>query len=170
VGAPPAAERAEGRLTPVPIEEGQPAGDPLHQKRPVLHHGGREAAPAGDRGRCGSLARTRLAKSVHDAGWSAFVGMLEYKAKRYGRHFARIDRWFPSSKLCSACGTVQDKMPLHAREWTCPCGAVHSRDVNAAINILAAGRADRLNASEGQVRPPLAVAQPDEAGSRRGAA
>jgi transposase, IS605 OrfB family, central region len=50
------------------------------------------------------LARTRLAKSVHDAGWSAFVSMLEYKTARYGRVFARVDRFFPSSRLCSACG------------------------------------------------------------------
>ncbi|GAA4201624.1 RNA-guided endonuclease InsQ/TnpB family protein [Microbispora amethystogenes] len=116
------------------------------------------------------LARTRLAKSVHDAGWSAFVGMLEYKAGLYGRVFHRIDRWFPSSKLCSACGTVTGTMPLSVREWICPCGAVHDRDINAARNILAAGRADRLNACRGPVRPPLAVAQPDEAGSHRGAA
>jgi putative transposase len=107
---------------------------------------------------------------VHDAGWSSFVGMLEYKAARYGRTFHRIDRWFPSSKLCSACGTVRDKMPLNVREWTCPCGAVHDRDVNAAINILAAGRAERLTACGGPVRPPHAVAQPDERGSLRGAA
>ncbi|MEU9883898.1 transposase [Sphaerisporangium sp. NPDC051011] len=86
------------------------------------------------------LARTRLAKSVHDAGWSAFVGMLEYKAALYGRVFHRIDRWFPSSKLCSDCGAVAESMPLRVREWTCACGAVHDRDVNAARNILAAGR------------------------------
>jgi IS605 OrfB family transposase len=99
------------------------------------------------------LARTRLAKSVHDAGWSQFVGMLEYKAARYGRTFAKVDRWFPSSKLCSACGTVAESMPLNVREWACPCGAVHDRDVNAAINILAAGRAERINACGGTVRP-----------------
>ncbi|WP_449064601.1 RNA-guided endonuclease InsQ/TnpB family protein [Planomonospora algeriensis] len=86
------------------------------------------------------LARTRLAKSVHDAGWSQFTGMLEYKAKRYGRTFIRIGRWFPSSKLCSACGARQEAMPLHVREWECACGAVHDRDVNAAKNLLAAGR------------------------------
>ncbi|WP_245657500.1 RNA-guided endonuclease InsQ/TnpB family protein [Herbidospora mongoliensis] len=128
------------------------------------------------------LARTRLAKSVHDAGWSAFVDMLEYKAALYGRTFHRIDRWFPSSKLCSACGARAESMPLNVREWTCPCGAVHDRDINAAINILAAGWAERLNTSHtsgrdgtrrpggGPVRPPLAVAQPREAGSRRCAA
>ncbi|MFB9247106.1 RNA-guided endonuclease InsQ/TnpB family protein [Sphaerisporangium melleum] len=116
------------------------------------------------------LARTRVAKSVHDAGWSQFVGMLEYKAARYRRTFVKIDRWFPSSKLCSACGAVAGSMPLNVRSWTCLCGAAHDRDVNAAINILAAGRADRLNACGDQVRPPLAVAQVDEAGSHRGAA
>ncbi|MET8154822.1 transposase [Sphaerisporangium sp. NPDC005289] len=116
------------------------------------------------------LARTRLAKSVHDAGWSQFVGMLEYKAARYGRTLVKIDRWFPSSKLCSACGAVVESMPLSVRSWICACGAAHDRDVNAAINILAAGRADRLNACGDQVRPPLAVAQVDETGSLRGAA
>jgi putative transposase len=116
------------------------------------------------------LARTKLAKSVHDAGWSQFVTMLEYKAARHGRGFAKAGRFFPSSKMCSACGAVADEMPLNVRSWTCPCGTVHDRDVNAAINILAAGRAERLNACGDQVRPPLAVAQADEAGSRRGAA
>src|SRR5690606_11067188 len=99
------------------------------------------------------LARTRLAKSVHDAGWSAFVSMLEYKAARYGRTLVKIDRWFPSSKLCSACGAVAGSMPLNVRSWACLCGAVHDRDVNAARNILAAGRAERLNACGGTVRP-----------------
>ncbi len=116
------------------------------------------------------LGRTRLAKSVHDAGWSQFVAMLEYKAARYCRHFAKIDRWFPSSKLCSGCGTVAESMPLAIRSWTCPCGAVHDRDINAAINIVAAGRADRLNACGARVRPGPAPAQREEAGSFRGAA
>ncbi|HEX6970300.1 MAG TPA: transposase [Micromonosporaceae bacterium] len=117
-----------------------------------------------------SLARTPVAKSVHDAGWSQFVAMLEYKAARYGRTFGRIDRWFPSSKLCSVCGAPRESMPLKVRGWACPCGAVHDRDVNAAKNILAAGRADRLNACGGLVRPPLAVARPGETGTHRGTA
>ncbi|MFG1687930.1 RNA-guided endonuclease InsQ/TnpB family protein [Nonomuraea sp. NPDC049269] len=116
------------------------------------------------------LARTKLAKSVHDAGWSTFVAMLEYKANLYGRTFAKIGRFFPSSKLCSSCGSVAGQMPLNVREWACSCGAVHDRDVNAAINILTAGRAERLNACGDQVRPPRAVAQVDETGSLRGAA
>ena len=92
------------------------------------------------------LARTRLAKSVHDAAWGMFVQMVEEKAVRYGRYFSKVDRWFPSSQTCSVCGRVDGKKPLHVREWTCPCGAVHDRDGNAARNILAAGRAERRNA------------------------
>ncbi|WP_203794810.1 RNA-guided endonuclease InsQ/TnpB family protein, partial [Actinoplanes derwentensis] len=68
------------------------------------------------------LARTRLAKSVHDAGWAGFTAMLEYKAARYGRVFARVDRFFPSTRMCSDCGRINDKMPLDVREWDCPCG------------------------------------------------
>ncbi|MEU1327210.1 RNA-guided endonuclease InsQ/TnpB family protein [Streptomyces microflavus] len=102
------------------------------------------------------LGRTRLAKSVHDAGWSTFVGMLKYKATRYGRTFARVDRFFPSSQLCSACGFKDGPKPLKVRTWTClNCGAVHDRDFNAARNIktegrkVAAGRAETVNACGG---------------------
>ncbi|WP_308286869.1 RNA-guided endonuclease InsQ/TnpB family protein [Actinomadura parmotrematis] len=88
------------------------------------------------------LARTRLAKSVHDAGWTSFTGMLEYKAARYGRTFHRVDRFFPSTRMCSQCGRINEKTALGVRSWTCSCGAVHDRDVNAAINVLAAGQAE----------------------------
>jgi putative transposase len=80
-----------------------------------------------------------LARSISDAAWSEFRSMLEYKAQWYGREVIAIDRWFPSSKLCSACGTLQDRMPLSVRTWTCDCGTTHDRDVNAAKNILAVG-------------------------------
>ncbi|MFF5205641.1 RNA-guided endonuclease InsQ/TnpB family protein [Streptosporangium sp. NPDC000396] len=86
------------------------------------------------------LARTQLAKSVHDAGWASFIGMVEYKAKLYGRTFVKIGRFFPSSRLCSACGALAERMPPAVREWTCPCGVTHDRDVNAEINIRAEGR------------------------------
>ncbi|WP_063047757.1 RNA-guided endonuclease InsQ/TnpB family protein [Nocardia pseudovaccinii] len=99
------------------------------------------------------LSRSRLAKSVHDAGWGMFTRMLEEKARRRGRYFAEIDRYFPSSQLCSTCGRVDGPKPLCIREWTCPCGAVHDRDLNAAKNILAAGRAERLNACGALVGP-----------------
>jgi putative transposase len=117
------------------------------------------------------LARTRLAKSVHDAGWSAFVGMLEYKAELYGRAFTRIGRFEPTSQVCSACGVKDGPKPLHVRQWRCgACGTVHDRDVNAAKNIAALGRREAQNACGGDARPPLAVAAAGEAGSRRGAA
>jgi putative transposase len=80
-----------------------------------------------------------LARAISDAAWSEFRSMLEYKAQWYGREVIAIDRWFPSSKLCSACGTLQGKMPLHVRTFTCDCGTTHDRDVNAAKNILAVG-------------------------------
>lgn len=100
------------------------------------------------------LARTRLAKSVHDAGWAMFTRMLEEKAARYGRAFAKGDRWFPSSQICSTCGVQDGPKPLSVRQWQCQgCGAVHDRDLNAAKNILAAGRAERLNACGGTVNP-----------------
>lgn len=92
------------------------------------------------------LARTRMAKSVHDAGWAIFTRLLQEKASRFGRTFAKVDRFFPSSQLCSECGAVDGKKALNIREWTCQCGAIHDRDLNAARNILAAGRAERLNA------------------------
>jgi putative transposase len=82
-----------------------------------------------------------LARAISDAGWSDFRSMLEYKAGWYGREVVAVDRFFPSSKLCSACGTLQEKMLLHVRTWTCDCGTTHDRDVNAARNLLAAGLA-----------------------------
>ncbi|MFE6942163.1 RNA-guided endonuclease InsQ/TnpB family protein [Streptomyces chartreusis] len=85
----------------------------------------------------------KLARAISDAAWSDFRGMLEYKAAWYGREVITVDRWFPSSKLCSHCGTLQNRMPLHVRTWTCDCGTTHDRDVNAAQNLLAAGRAVR---------------------------
>ena len=89
------------------------------------------------------LARTRLAKSIHDAGWSQFVSMLEYKAVRYGRTFMKVDRFLPSSQTCSVCFVIDGPKPLHVREWTCEgCQTTHDRDVNAARIVLAAGRAD----------------------------
>ncbi|MBV2153371.1 RNA-guided endonuclease TnpB family protein [Kitasatospora sp. SUK 42] len=87
------------------------------------------------------LRNGRLSRAISDASWSDLRTMLEYKAQWYGRDLVTIDRWFPSSKLCSACGTIRDRMPLNVRAWECDCGAVHDRDVNAARNILAAGLA-----------------------------
>jgi putative transposase len=116
------------------------------------------------------LGRTRLAKSVHDAGWASFTGMLQYKAARYGRTFGRVDRFFPSTRMCSDCGRINDKMTLNVRSWTCPCGTAHDRDVNAANNVLAAGQADNSNARGAHVRPGLGPAARNEAGTHPDAA
>ncbi|MDX3761106.1 RNA-guided endonuclease TnpB family protein [Streptomyces sp. AK02-04a] len=80
----------------------------------------------------------KLARAISDAAWSEFRSMLEYKAPWYGREVIAVDRWFPSSGLCSACDTLRETMPLHVRTWTCDCGVTHDRDVNAAHNLLAA--------------------------------
>src|SRR5262245_30132527 len=109
------------------------------------------------------LGRTRLAKSVHDAGWASFTAVLEYKAARYGRVFARVDRFFPSTRRCSRCGRINEKMALNVRAWDCPCGAAHDRDVNAARNVLAAGQADNRNDRGARVRPPAMAAPRGEA-------
>jgi putative transposase len=100
-----------------------------------------------------NMVRNRsLARAVSDASWSRFRSMLEYKADWYGRSVVAVDRFYPSSKTCSVCGRINDSMPLHVREWQCPCGAVHDRDTNAAKNIQAAGLAV-LACGDG-VRPP----------------
>ncbi|NEQ77258.1 MAG: IS200/IS605 family element transposase accessory protein TnpB [Okeania sp. SIO2C9] len=84
----------------------------------------------------------KLARAISDANWSELVRQLEYKAEWYGRELVKIDRYFPSSKRCSNCGHVVEKLPLNIREWDCPeCAAHHDRDINASINILAAGLA-----------------------------
>jgi putative transposase len=83
----------------------------------------------------------RLARAISDAAWSQLRAMLAYKCQWYGRELVVIDRWFPSSKVCSACGALQDAMPLDVRGWMCRCGAFHDRDINAARTILAAGLA-----------------------------
>jgi putative transposase len=116
------------------------------------------------------LARTRMGKSVHDAGWSAFVHMLEYKAQRYGRDFRRIGRFEPTSQVCSACGANDGPKPLHVRAWRCPgCGAWLDRDVNAAVNVArAAGLA--VTACGAQVRPGVIPAQRGETGTLPGVA
>jgi putative transposase len=89
------------------------------------------------------LVRNRsLARAITDCGWGEFRRQLQYKCERYGRRLVVIDRWYPSSKTCSACGYLLAELSLSARCWTCPsCRARHDRDINAAKNILAAGLA-----------------------------
>ena len=88
----------------------------------------------------GMMKNHHLAQAIGDVGFSEFKEQLAYKTVWYGSELVVIDRWFPSSKLCSACGTKMEEMPLHVRDWICPiCNTQHDRDVNAAINILKKG-------------------------------
>ena len=100
-----------------------------------------------------------LAKAISDVGWSEFIRQLEYKARWYGRTFVQIDKFYPSSKRCHACGHILGSLSLDVRSWICPeCGMSHDRDINAAKNVLAAGLA--VNACGEAVRPGRVKAQP----------
>ena len=90
----------------------------------------------------GMLQNRKLARAISDTSWSELRRQLEYKCRWYGRTLVVVDRFFPSSKTCNACGHLLASLPWSVREWKCPaCGTSHDRDVNAARNILAAGLA-----------------------------
>ena len=111
------------------------------------------------------LARTKLAKSIHDASLGQFRRQLEYKGLWNRKHVPVIDRFFPSSKTCHVCGAINGALTLSDREWTCPsCGSVLDRDLNASLNIraeglklipVAVGHPETLNARGADVRPSI---------------
>jgi putative transposase len=110
----------------------------------------------------GMVRNHNLAKAISDVGWGTFINFLAYKLEKKGGKLIEIDRWFPSSKLCSNCYYQIDKLPLDVREWTCPnCGTRHDRDGNAATNIRAEGirmlqtDGTAVSANGGEVRPKL---------------
>ena len=110
----------------------------------------------------GMVCNHKLAKAISDVGWGTFINFLAYKLDRKGAKLVEIDRWFPSSKLCSNCYFIIDEMPLEIRQWTCPhCGTHHDRDGNAAINIRAEGirmlkaEGSAVSAVGGEVRPKM---------------
>jgi putative transposase len=110
----------------------------------------------------GMVRNHNLAKAISDAGWGTFTNFLAYKLEKKGGKLVEIDRWFPSSKLCSNCYYQIDKLLLDVREWTCPnCGTRHDRDGNAATNIRAEGirmlqtDGTAVSANGGEVRPKL---------------
>ena len=110
----------------------------------------------------GMVRNHNLAKAISDCGWGTFTNFLAYKLERKGAKLVEIDRWFPSSKLCSNCFYQMSEMPLDIRQWTCPhCGTHHDRDGNAAINIRAEGirllkaEGSAVSAVGGEVRPKL---------------
>ncbi|MHA7305631.1 RNA-guided endonuclease InsQ/TnpB family protein [Arthrobacter sp. TMN-49] len=110
------------------------------------------------------LARTRLAKSIHDAGWGAFINDLTHAVQKYGAAIIGISQWEPTSQVCSVCGAKDGRKALGIRVWECSdCGSHLDRDYNAALNImLAAGLAERLNDCGGNIRLRLAGAIPQE--------
>ena len=86
------------------------------------------------------IRNKKLSKHISDASWGELVSMMEYKADWYGRKVVKIDRFYPSSKTCSSCGHLHEKMPLSIRKFSCKsCGTKHDRDINAAKNVLAVG-------------------------------
>jgi putative transposase len=110
----------------------------------------------------GMVRNHKLAKSISDVGWGTFTNFLAYKLERRGGKLVEIDRWFPSSKLCSNCFYQIGEMPLDVREWTCPhCNTHHDRDANAAQNIRAEGirmikaEGSAVSAVGGKVSPIL---------------
>ena len=104
----------------------------------------------------GMLKNRRLARAVSDAGMSGFVSKLAYKCAAHGVRLVRADRWFASTKLCCGCGRVQ-AMPLNVRTYSCDCGMVLDRDLNAARNLeryAADSSSEAPNGRGGHVRPP----------------
>lgn len=92
----------------------------------------------------GMVKNRKLARAIWDAAWGKFYDYLRYKCEWLGKHFVKIDRFYPSSKLCSACGNKQD-MPLHIRVFHCEsCHLEIDRDINASLSIRAAGLADLI--------------------------
>ena len=109
----------------------------------------------------GMVRNHNLAKAISDCGWGMFLNFVDYKAKRDGKTFLEIDRFFPSSKTCNVCLNVVESLPLDIRQWECNhCHTHHDRDINAAINIrdeglrvIASGM--EATASGGSVRPRI---------------
>ena len=86
------------------------------------------------------VKNSKLSKAISDCGWSGFFNMLDYKCGWYGKKLVKIDKFYPSSKTCSNCDYIVDKLPLNVRKWQCPsCNVEHDRDVNAAYNIYRQG-------------------------------
>ncbi|WP_020545780.1 RNA-guided endonuclease InsQ/TnpB family protein, partial [Nonomuraea coxensis] len=130
----------EEKIAPLPPVEQSTGLDAGLTALLTLSCGEQIANPRHERRERRSLTKAQraLARAISDAGWRELRRMLEYKTAWYGRTLVVVDRFFPSSKLCSVCGALQEEMPLSVREWVCACGAVHDREVNAAQNMLLA--------------------------------
>lgn len=113
----------------------------------------------------GLVKNRKLSRSISDLGWRTFRDMLEAKSLMYGRELVVISRWEPTSQRCSCCGQIGGKKELSVREWTCLfCGTTHDRDINAAINIKAAGGHSEASINgRGGKQKTKQLAAPDEA-------
>jgi len=90
----------------------------------------------------GLLSNRKVSKHIHHSSWGKFFSFLQYKAQFYGRKIIEVDRYYPSSKMCSVCGNKNEELTLSDREWKCDnCGTNHDRDINAALNLLKYGLA-----------------------------
>ncbi|GAA1411798.1 hypothetical protein GCM10009662_52800 [Catellatospora coxensis] len=132
---------------------------------PLDSHRGIQAIVIEDLAVRNMMKNHRLARAISDAAWRQLRTMLEYKAAWHGRDLIVVDRWFPSTRLCSTCGALAQRMPLDVRKWTCSCGSVHDRDVNAARNILAAGLA--VTACGDDVRPQRGTSRTGQSSAKQ---
>lgn len=117
------------------------------------------------------LARTKLARSIYDAGFGEFARQVQYKALWHGKHFVKVATNFPSSQICGVCEFRYGQLERGDREWDCPvCNTHHLRDLNAANNIrregmrllnVAAGQTETLNARGLGLRPSIRAAEND---------
>ncbi len=108
----------------------------------------------------GMVKNRKLSRAISDLGWRQFRTFLEGKAEKYGREFRIINRWQPTSQICSCCGFRGGKLDLSIREWQClNCETTNDRDHNAAINILVAGgQSETLNGRGGKHKTTVKVA------------
>ena len=110
----------------------------------------------------GLIKNRKLSRAISDAGWAKFKALLEAKCDKYGRDLIIVDRYYPSSQICSCCGKSGGKKELDVREWTCLyCNTVHDRDICAATNLLkykdAGGQSESLNGRGASVSLPVAA-------------
>ena len=118
----------------------------------------------------GLVKNRKLSRAISDAGWAKFKTMLTAKCDKYGRDLTIVDRWYPSSQICSCCGKSGGKKELNVREWECLyCNTFHDRDKNAAANLKnqikeeAGGQSDSYNNERGASVSPTVLAVCDEA-------
>lgn len=134
--------KAVNRLARVHLDVANQRGDFLHKTTTMLARSKRAIAVE-TLNVAGMVANRRLARAIGDLGFGEFFRQLAYKADWYGSSVWAADRWFPSSRLCGGCGTINAGLTLADRTWTCGCGLEHDRDVNAARNLLEAMNLER---------------------------